>query len=85
MFPNNTLNFLTDGLRNIFYNGEKESKYQLSDSMVIEWQIETNQIKHIEFADVPEGDGADGTEIEMAFRENYYQKYDIFRIDETKQ
>lgn len=21
----------------------------------------------------------------MAFRENYYQKYDIFRIDETKQ
>jgi hypothetical protein len=37
MFPNNTLNFLTDGLRNIFYNGEKESKYQLSDSMVIEW------------------------------------------------
>jgi hypothetical protein len=53
--------------------------------MVIEWQIETNQIKHIEFADVPEGDGADGTEIEMAFKENYYQKYDIFRIDETKQ
>ena len=26
-----------------------------------------------------------GTEITMAFRENYYQKYDIFRIDKTKQ
>ena len=26
-----------------------------------------------------------GTEITMAFKENYYQKYDIFRIDKTKQ
>ena len=47
--------------------------------------METNNIKKIEFAEVPEGDGANGTEITMAFRENYYQKYDIFRIDKTKQ
>ena len=26
-----------------------------------------------------------GSEITMAFRENYYQKYDIFRIDKTLQ
>lgn len=84
-YPNNTLNFLTDGLRNIFYNDEKVNKYQLSDSMVIEWDVEANQIKHIEFADDPVGDGANGTDIIMAFTENYYQKYDIFRIDETKQ
>lgn len=39
MYPGNTLNFLTDGLRNIFYNGEKASKYQISTSMMFEWEI----------------------------------------------
>lgn len=85
MYPNNTLNFLTDGLRNIYYNDESVSKYQLSDSLVFEWQIENSQIKHVAFADVPVGLGENGQEIEMAFTENYYQKYDIFRVDETRQ
>nr|DAM35525.1 MAG TPA: hypothetical protein [Bacteriophage sp.] len=47
--------------------------------------IETNNIKKIEFADVPVGTGADGEDITMAFRERYYEKYDIFQIDETRQ
>ena len=87
MYPNNTLNFLTDGLRNIFYNDEKASKYQVSDSLVFEWSIESNQIKHVEFAKEPKCEqlGAGGEEIAMYFKENYYQKYDIFRIDESKQ
>lgn len=47
--------------------------------------METNNIKKIEFAEVPTETGENGTEITMAFKENYYQKYDIFRIDKTKQ
>lgn len=85
MHPENTLSYLTDGLRNIFYNDEKASKYQVSDSMVIEWQIENNQIKHVEFVDVPIGSGNNGQEITISVAENYFQKYDIIRIDETKQ
>ena len=85
MYPDNTLNFLTDGLRNVFYKDEKPSKYEISTSLMFEWQVETNQIKKIEFADVPAETGENGTEITMAFKENYYQKYDIFRIDATKQ
>lgn len=85
MYTDNTLNFITDGLRNIFYKDKDVDKFNLSTSMMFEWDVETNNIKKIEFAEVPEGDGANGTEITMAFRENYYQKYDIFRIDKTKQ
>lgn len=48
-------------------------------------EVETNYIKRVEFAAVPEGDGADGTEITMAFKERYYEKYDIFKIDKTMQ
>lgn len=86
MYTDNTLNFITDGLRNVFYKGEKASNYDLStSSLVFEWHIETNNIKKVEFAEVPTETGENGTEITMAFKENYYQKYDIFRIDKTKQ
>ena len=85
MYTDNTLNFITDGLRNIFYKDEKADQFQPSSSLLFEWIVETNNIKKVEFAEVPTETGENGTEITMAFRENYYQKYDIFRIDKTKQ
>lgn len=86
MYTDNTLNFITDGLRNVFYKDEKPSNFDVSSSsMVFEWAIETNNIKKIAFAEAPTEDGSNGSEITMAFTENYYQKYDIFRIDKTKQ
>lgn len=53
--------------------------------MVFEWETETNYIKRIEFADVPVGTGEGGSEIEMVFKERYYEKYDIFKVDKTEQ
>lgn len=47
--------------------------------------IETNNIKKVEFADVPSENGENGSEISFAFRERYFEKYDIFQIDETRQ
>lgn len=52
---------------------------------LFEWEVSTNDIKRIEFADVPVEDGANGSEITMAFKERYYEKYDIFQIDATGQ
>ena len=37
-------------------------------------------IKRVEFAEVPTETGENGSEIVMAFKENYYNKYDIFKI-----
>lgn len=85
MYTDNTLSFITDGLRNIFYKDEKQDQFQLSSSLLFEWNVETNNIKKVEFAEVPTEAGENGSEITMAFKENYYQKYDIFRIDKTKQ
>jgi hypothetical protein len=50
---------------------------------MFDWDLGTNYIKRIEFAAVPEGNGAGGTEITMAFRERYYEKYDTFKIEES--
>lgn len=84
LYPELTATYLTESLRNIFYQDRKSgNRYQSIDSMYFEWEVETNYIKRIEFAAVPEGDGADGTEITMAFKERYYEKYDIFKIDKT--
>ena len=78
LYPELTASYLTESLRNIFYQSRKSgNRYQSIDSMYFEWEVETNYIKRVEFAAVPEGDGADGTEITMAFKERYYEKYDI--------
>ena len=39
MYTDNTLNFITDGLRNVFYKDEKASAYELSSSMLFEWEV----------------------------------------------
>lgn len=63
----------------------KKPKYESINSLMYEWNLETNYIKRIEFAAVPEGNGAGGTEIIMAFKERYYEKYDTFKIEESGQ
>jgi hypothetical protein len=86
LYEDCTAAYLTESLRNIFYQDNKSgNKYQSIDAMYFEWEIETNNIKRIEFADVPEQTGEGGTEITMAFKERYYEKYDIFQIDGSGQ
>jgi hypothetical protein len=53
--------------------------------MYFEWEVETNYIKRVELAATPEGDCANGTSIFFAFKENYYQQYDIWKSDNTYQ
>lgn len=78
--------FLTRSLANIYYNDErKANKFQSIDSMYWEWEIEDNYIKRIPFAEDVVDNGANGTEITMKFTERYFEKYDIFKIDESRQ
>lgn len=86
MYENMTASYLTEGLGNIMYNKEnKGSKFQKINSLQFEWEIDVNFIKRIPFAAVPQGDGSNGSEITMAFRERYYELYDTFMIDDSKQ
>lgn len=86
MYPDLTASYLTESLGNIFHMDTKSNnKFQSIDAMYFEWEIESNNIKRIEFADVPVGNGENGSTIIMAFKENYFQKYDIFKIDKTLQ
>ena len=85
MSPHNTANFLTEGLMNIFYNEKSVNKFQPINSLMIEWENEVEFIKRVEFAAVPTGNGEGGSDITMYFKERYYEKYDTFKTDETRQ
>lgn len=85
MHPENTIEYITEALGNIFYNDYKKSKFQNINSMYYEWEIETNEVKRVALADTPVGDGQNGAEITMAFTEHYYNMNDIFELEDTKQ
>jgi len=52
---------------------------------MFDWDVEQNQIKLVEFAAAPTDTGANGTDITFAFKERYYEKYDIFMIMKSRQ
>lgn len=86
LYPQCSATYFTEALGNIFYNSkQKANKFQSIDSMMIEWEIDANEIKRVPFAAMPEGDGADGTEITFFFPYRYYEKYDIFKVEKTRQ
>ena len=85
MYPNNTATFLTEALMNIYYNSKTANKFQPINSLMIEWNIDVEFIKRVEFAAIPTGTGAGGADIEMYFKERYYEKYDTFKIDGSRQ
>lgn len=80
-----TASYLTEAVGNVVSMKEVRQKYRNIDSMCFEWEIAQNQIKYISFAEQVEDDGENGSEITMAFTERYYELYDTFVIEESKQ
>lgn len=85
MYPENTAEYITEALGNVFELSGSKSKFQSVNSLYYEWEVKVNEIKRIEIVDTPIGDGRGGTEITFAMRENYYQKNDTFEVEETRQ
>ncbi len=85
MYTSNTATFLTEALMNVYYNQKTANKFQPINSLLIEWDIDVEFVKRVEFAAAPSGDGAGGADITMYFVERYYEKYDTFKIDDSRQ
>ena len=86
MYEMYTASYLTESLMNTFrLEKDRQSKYQSINSYAIEWDIEVAFIDRIQFASVPEGDGAEGTDILFTFNRWYYQKNDVMIIEGSRQ
>lgn len=76
---------LTEALMNVYTKDKnKGDKFQSQDSFLIEWDIEVNFVKRIPILAV-DGDGKNGSEIIFQFPERYYEVYDAFVDEETRQ
>jgi hypothetical protein len=85
MYSDLTASYLTESLMNIYTNQKSPSKFQSINAFMFEWEINVDFIKRVKFAAVPVGNGANGSDIVMAFQERYYEKYDTFRIEGSRQ
>jgi hypothetical protein len=85
LYPDLTASFITESLFNVYAKTGKPNKFESIEALMFDWEIETNYIKLVEFADIPTENGENGQEITFAFKERYYEKYDIFMIMKSRQ
>ena len=85
LYDQYTITHLTEALMNI-YTSDKSAKnsWQRLNEFAYEWELEVNRIKRVPIISV-EGNGANVSDIIFRFPENYYQKYDTFIIEKTRQ
>lgn len=83
LYPELTASFLTESLMNVFYNERKPSKFKSLNALSFEWDVDVQFIEKIEFAKVPVH--VVGDEYEVSFVKRYYEKYDTFIINESRQ
>jgi hypothetical protein len=85
LYDQYTITHLTESLLNVYTN-DKASKnnWQRLNEFMFEWELEVNRIKRVPIMSI-EGDGCNASDILFRFPENYYQKFDTFVIEETRQ
>lgn len=85
LYKQYTATSLTEALMNIYTMDKgKPSKFTPINSFMIEWEIDVNFVKRIPILSV-EGNGSNGSEVIFHFPERYYEMYDVFVIEETRQ
>ena len=83
LYPELTASFLTESLMNVYYNENKPSKFKSINALMFEWDIDVQFIERIEFATAPVQ--IVGQEYDVTFVKRYYEKYDTFVIDGSRQ
>lgn len=85
LYKQYTASALTEALFNVYHQDKvKSNRFTPINSFMVEWEISTNFVKRIPILAM-EGDGKNGTEIIFQFPEHYYERHDVFVIEETRQ
>lgn len=85
LYKKYTATALTEALMNIYAKDSKKvDRFTTIDSFMLEWNIDVNFVKRIPILAV-EGNGMNGSEVIFQFPEHYYEMYDVFVIEETRQ
>lgn len=85
LYKQYTATALTEALMNVYTRDKgKSNSFQSINSFLVEWDIDVNFVKRLPIL-AAEGDGSNGSEVIFQFPERYYEMYDVFVIEETRQ
>lgn len=85
LYDQYTATHLTEALMNTYTMEKNKKGFQSINSFLIEWDLQVNKIKRVPIIAAPSGTGVNAGDIKFYFPENYYQKYDTFVIEKTRQ
>lgn len=85
LYDQYTATHLTEALMNTYTVEKNKKGFQSINSFQIEWDLQVNKIKRIPLLAKAEGTGENGGDVKFYFPENYYQKFDTFVIEKTRQ
>ena len=84
LYPQYTASHMTEALMNVWtVDGEKRKGYKSIDSFTVEWDIKVNRIHKVKITSA-QGTGINKSDIMFYFPENYYNRYDVFIVEETR-
>ena len=85
LYKQYTATALTEALMNVYTRDKgKANAFQSINSFLVEWDIDVNFVKRLPIL-AHEGKGENGSEIIFQFPERYYEMYDVFVIEDTRQ
>jgi len=85
LYDQYTATHLTEALMNTYTMDKGKKGFQSINSFLIEWDINVNKLKRVPIIAAPEGTGLNAADVKFYFPENYYQKYDTFVVEKTRQ
>ena len=85
LYDQYTATHLTEALMNTYTMEKGKKGFQSINSFLIEWDLQTKKIKRVPLVAAPEGSGLNAGDVKFYFPENYYQKYDTFVVERTRQ
>jgi hypothetical protein len=81
MYPQLSLQNITEALGRVYKKDAGKTKSEQLSSFSFEWDIQTNQIPDVEFAEDCTEDGYGGAEFRVVFKKKYYDPHDVFRLN----
>ena len=85
LYDQYTATHLTEALMNTYTMEKGKKGFQSTNSFLIEWDLQAKKIKRVPLIAAPEGSGVNAGDVKFYFPENYYQKYDTFVVERTRQ
>ena len=85
LYDQYTATHLTEAIMNSYTMEKGKKGFQSINSFLIEWDLQAKKIKRVPLIAAPEGSGVNAGDVKFYFPENYYQKYDTFVVERTRQ